>query len=62
MVLKEGQRLTETELLAYCKQRLAGFKVPRIVEFWDSLPKGGTGKILKSKLKEKFWQGRAKAV
>jgi len=62
VVLKEGQRLTETELLAFCKQRLAGFKVPRIVEFWDSLPKGGTGKILKSKLKEKFWQGRAKAV
>jgi fatty-acyl-CoA synthase len=62
VVLKEGQRLTEKELLAYCKQRLAGFKVPRVVEFWDSLPKGGTGKILKGKLKEKFWKGRPKAV
>jgi fatty-acyl-CoA synthase len=62
VVLREGQRLTEKELIAYCKQRLAGFKVPRIVEFWDSLPKGGTGKILKSKLKEKFWKGRTKAV
>jgi fatty-acyl-CoA synthase len=62
VVLKEGQSLTEAELLAYCRKRLAGFKVPRIVEFWDNLPKGGTGKILKSKLKEKFWKGRPKAV
>jgi fatty-acyl-CoA synthase len=62
VVLREGQRLTEKELIAYCKQRLAGFKVPRLVEFWDSLPKGGTGKILKGRIKEKFWQGRAKAV
>jgi len=62
VVLKEGQRLTEEELAAYCKQRLAGFKVPRIIEFWDALPKGGTGKILKSQLKEKFWQGRRKSV
>jgi acyl-CoA synthetase (AMP-forming)/AMP-acid ligase II len=62
VVLREGQRLTEKELLAYCKQRLAGFKVPRVVEFWNSLPKGGTGKILKSKLKEKFWEGKRKAV
>jgi acyl-CoA synthetase (AMP-forming)/AMP-acid ligase II len=62
VVLKEGQKLMEKELLVYCRQRLAGFKVPRVVEFWDSLPKGGTGKILKSKLKEKFWKGRNKAV
>jgi fatty-acyl-CoA synthase len=62
VVLREGQTLTEEELLAYCKERLAGFKVPRIVEFWDRLPKGGTGKILKGKLKEKFWKGRDKTV
>jgi fatty-acyl-CoA synthase len=62
VVRKEGRGLTEEDLIAYCKKRLAGFKVPRIVEFWDGLPKGGTGKILKSQLKEKFWRGRPKAV
>lgn len=62
VVLKEGQSLTEEELIAHCRTKLAGFKVPRIVEFRDSLPKGGTGKILKSELKEKFWQGREKRV
>ena len=62
VVRKEGQSLTEEDLIAYCKKRLAGFKIPRIVEFWDALPKGGTGKILKSQLKEKFWRGRPKAV
>ena len=57
VVLKEGQRLTEEELITHCRTKLAGFKTPRIVEFRDSLPKGGTGKISKSELKEKFWRG-----
>ena len=62
VVLKEGQSLTAEELIAYCRKRLAGFKTPRIVEFLDALPKGGTGKILKAKLKEKFWQEHDKRV
>jgi len=62
VVLKEGQSLTEEEITAHCKTKLAGFKIPRIVEFRDSLPKGGTGKILKSELKEKFWEGYEKRV
>ncbi|MFH1756656.1 MAG: hypothetical protein ABH969_01285 [Pseudomonadota bacterium] len=62
MVLKEGQSLTAEELIAYCRKRLAGFKIPRIVEFLNKLPKGRTRKILKAKLKEKFWQGHEKRV
>jgi fatty-acyl-CoA synthase len=62
VVVKEGQNLTAEELIAYCRKRLAGFKIPRIVEFLDKLPKGGTGKILKAKLKEKFWQEHEKRV
>jgi fatty-acyl-CoA synthase len=57
VVLKEGHKLTEEELKAYCRESLGGFKTPTIVEFRDSLPKGGTGKILKSELKKKFWEG-----
>ena len=62
VVLREGQSLNEEELIAFCKTRLAGFKVPRIVEFMDSLPKGGTGKILKRELRERFWKGRETRV
>ena len=62
VVLKEGQNLNEEELITFCKTRLAGFKVPRIVQFMDSLPKGGTGKILKRELKEPFWKGHETRV
>jgi len=62
VVLKKGQSLTEGELIAYLKPRLAGFKIPRIVQFRDSLPKSGTGKISKRKLKEQFWTGHDERV
>ena len=62
VVLKEGQSLAAEELIAYCRKRLAGFKIPRMVEFLNKLPKGGTGKILKANLKEKFWQEHEKRV
>jgi fatty-acyl-CoA synthase len=62
IVLKPGQSATEEEILAYCKANLAGFKMPKSVEFRDSLPKGGTGKILKANLRDKFWEGMEKRV
>jgi fatty-acyl-CoA synthase len=62
VVLKENQRASETELLAFLRDRLAKFKVPRSVEFLPSLPKGGTGKILKKVLREKYWAGYEKRV
>jgi len=62
VVLKEEHDLTQEELMTFCKTRLAGFKVPRMVEFMDSLPKGGTGKILKRELREEFWKGHKARV
>ncbi len=62
VVLKEGETLSAEDLTAFCRVRLAGFKVPRIVEFLDSLPKGGTGKILKRELRERFWKGHKARV
>jgi long-chain acyl-CoA synthetase len=43
--------LTESELLEWSREQFAAFKYPRIIEFRDSLPMGGTGKILKRELK-----------
>jgi len=62
VVLREGQPATEQEILEVCCQHLGGFKVPKSVEFMDSLPKGGTGKILKKVLREKYWLGRERRV
>jgi len=50
VVLAAGAKLSAEELIAFCKERLAAYKYPRLVEFRDSLPKGSTGKILKREL------------
>ena len=54
VVLKPGASATEAELIAFCKGRLAGFKAPKRVKFVESLPKGGTGKILKLQLRDAY--------
>jgi long-chain acyl-CoA synthetase len=51
VALKPGHQATAEELIDYCKQRLAAYKYPRIVEFRESLPKGPTGKILKREMR-----------
>ncbi|MBN1383081.1 MAG: long-chain-fatty-acid--CoA ligase [Deltaproteobacteria bacterium] len=57
IVLAENARLTADELIAYCREEgLSGFKIPRIIEFKADLPKGGTGKVLKSELKRSLWK------
>jgi len=62
VVLKPEGTATEKELKAFCRERLAGFKVPREIHFRESLPKGGTGKILKAELREPFWAGQDSRV
>jgi len=53
IVLKPGEKLTEKEMNEYCRKNLAAYKVPRVIEFADSLPKTITGKIRKVEMKEK---------
>ncbi len=52
VVLKEGEAATGEELIAYCKERLAPYKVPKMVEFRSELPKTAVGKLLRRKLVE----------
>ena len=52
VALKEGEKITAEELIRSLRERLAGYKVPRSIEFRDSLPKTSTGKILKRALRE----------
>lgn len=60
VVLKPGKQATEAELLEFCRARLAHYKAPKSVEFFESLPKTGTGKILKKELRKKYWQAQEK--
>ena len=63
VVLKPGMALTSDELLSYCKQFLANYKIPRRIEFSDTeLPKSGSGKILKKILRERFWTKDERSV
>jgi len=50
IVLRAGQQITADEIKAYCRERLAGYKVPKHIEFRDSLPKTMVGKILRREL------------
>ena len=56
IVLKDGQTATAEELIAYCKEHLATFKVPRLIEFRDDLPKLPTGKVLRRVLRDEARQ------
>jgi long-chain acyl-CoA synthetase len=50
------------EVRGYYRAQLAGYKVPRSIDFVDELPSTGTGKIQKSKLREPYWVGRERQI
>ncbi len=52
IVLKEGETATEEEIIEFCRKNLAKYKVPRMVEFRDELPKSAVGKLLRRVLVE----------
>jgi len=56
LVLKSGAKATETEIIAFCGEHLAGYKKPKSVDFWDELPKSPQGKILKKDIRARFAQ------
>ena len=61
VMLKPGHEASGEELIEFCRQRLAHFKCPKLVEF-GPLPKTATGKIRKNELRERAWAGREKKV
>jgi len=52
IVLKTGESAEAEEIIAHCRETLAAYKVPKIVEFIDALPKSAVGKVLRRELKE----------
>jgi long-chain acyl-CoA synthetase len=63
VVCKPGMQVTSDELIAHSRSLIAGYKVPRSIEFsQDALPKSGAGKILKRDLRDKYWAGKSRNV
>jgi long-chain acyl-CoA synthetase len=57
-----GVSVSEADILAYGREHLAGYKIPRSVSFADEIPRNASGKILKKLLREPFWRGRETRV
>lgn len=62
VVKTPGSTLTEDDLIAYTKTKLAGYKCPKRIEFRESLARTATGKLQKFKLREEFWAGHERKV
>jgi len=56
VLLKDGVSATEEEIIEFCKDRLAGYKRPRSVDFVEDFPRTATGKILKRLVREPYWR------
>jgi acyl-CoA synthetase (AMP-forming)/AMP-acid ligase II len=62
VVLRDGQRATEADVIQHCKRQLADFKKPRSVDFVAELPRNPNGKIARKLVREPFWAGQARRV
>ena len=62
VVLKPGAEATPDEIIAHARERIAGFKCPKTVDFIPALPRNPSGKILRRELREPFWAGRERRV
>lgn len=58
VVLAGDTNASEAEIIEYCREKLAGYKMPKSIEFIDAVPRSPIGKALKNKLREKYWQGK----
>jgi fatty-acyl-CoA synthase len=62
VVRREGDTPDAAELIAFCREHLAGFKCPTGIEFVEALPRTATGKLQKFRLREQYWEGRERRV
>jgi long-chain acyl-CoA synthetase len=60
--LREGASATENELIQHCRGQVGGFELPKSVDFIATLPRNGSGKVLKRELREPYWEGQDRRV
>ena len=59
---KPGHDLTESEVIAHARDKVAGFKVPKSVDFIEALPRNASGKVLRRELRAPYWEGQERQV
>jgi len=62
VVLHPGASASAEEILAFCRGKIAGYKIPKSIDFAEALPRNPTGKILRRELRERYWAGRERRV
>ena len=60
--LRDGQRVTDSEIQDYLRQRIASYKMPRLVSFHESLPREESGKIFKRLLRDPYWAAAGRRI
>ncbi len=62
IVRKPGSNLTEEGVIAFAREKIAGFKCPKSVDFLDALPRNPSGKVLRRELRAPYWEGLERQV
>lgn len=62
VMLKQGQKATEQELIEHCRRQVANFKKPKRVEFVPEFPRTPLQKIRKKELREKYWAATGRKI
>jgi acyl-CoA synthetase (AMP-forming)/AMP-acid ligase II len=60
--LRAGAGASANDLIAFCAERLAGYKKPRTVDFVMELPRDAAGKLLKRAIRERYWAGAGRHI
>lgn len=62
VVLRPGLAATEADVIAFARARIAGYKLPKTIDFVTALPRNPTGKILRRELRAPYWDGHTRMV
>jgi long-chain acyl-CoA synthetase len=62
IILKPDCSVSGEDIIAHCRQYIAGYKVPRSIEFRESLPLSSVGKVLKTELRKPFWENQSRGI
>jgi long-chain acyl-CoA synthetase len=62
VVRREGSDVTSADLITFTREHLAGYKLPKSVDFTDALPRNPSGKLLKREIRAPYWEGAARNI
>ena len=62
VVLETGADVQAQDIIDWARERIAGYKLPKSVDFIDALPRNPSGKILRRDLREPYWEGHERRV